>query len=112
MKFCDNCGTRLKIKQVKKGDSIVVIALCERCGFETIPEATGKVRENLIGSESIKVMEDTVNEITTMPIVNVTCSKCGNNQAAWWLLQTRSSDEPPTQFYRCLKCNHTWRQYS
>ena len=40
------------------------------------------------------------------------CPKCKNNQAVWWLLQTRSGDEPPTQFYRCTKCAQTWREYS
>ncbi len=37
------------------------------------------------------------------------CSKCGNNQARWWIVQTDSADEPSTQFFRCTKCNHTWR---
>jgi len=37
------------------------------------------------------------------------CSKCGNNQARWWIIQTDSADEPSTQFFRCTKCNHTWR---
>ena len=40
------------------------------------------------------------------------CPKCKNNKAVWWLLQTRSGDEPPTQFYRCTKCAQTWREYS
>ncbi|MGH9996735.1 MAG: transcription factor S, partial [Nitrososphaeraceae archaeon] len=25
---------------------------------------------------------------------------------------TRSADEATTQFYRCTKCSHTWRNYS
>ena len=37
------------------------------------------------------------------------CSKCGNHQARWWIVQTDSADEPSTQFFRCTKCNHTWR---
>jgi DNA-directed RNA polymerase subunit M len=37
------------------------------------------------------------------------CSKCGNRQARWWIVQTDSADEPSTQFFRCTKCNHTWR---
>ncbi|MGB7679260.1 MAG: hypothetical protein WBL49_10670 [Nitrososphaeraceae archaeon] len=28
------------------------------------------------------------------------------------MLQTRSADEATTQFYRCTKCGHTWRNYS
>ena len=39
----------------------------------------------------------------------VECSKCGNNQAHWWIVQTDSADEPITQFFRCIKCRLTWR---
>jgi DNA-directed RNA polymerase subunit M len=28
------------------------------------------------------------------------------------MVQTRSIDESMTQFYRCTKCGHTWRDYS
>ncbi|MDQ4074178.1 MAG: hypothetical protein M3162_07750 [Thermoproteota archaeon] len=37
------------------------------------------------------------------------CPKCGNNKARWWMVQTDSADEPSTQFFRCTKCNNTWR---
>ena len=40
---------------------------------------------------------------------SVECPKCGNKQAFWWMVQTDSADEPSTQFFRCTKCNHTWR---
>jgi|SRR5919107_2017059 DNA-directed RNA polymerase subunit M/transcription elongation factor TFIIS len=40
---------------------------------------------------------------------SVECPKCGNKQAFWWIVQTDSADEPSTQFFRCTKCNHTWR---
>jgi DNA-directed RNA polymerase subunit M/transcription elongation factor TFIIS len=39
----------------------------------------------------------------------VECPKCRNRQAFWWIVQTDSADEPSTQFFRCTKCNHTWR---
>ncbi len=37
------------------------------------------------------------------------CPSCGNNQSRWWIVQTDSADEPSTQFFRCTRCNHTWR---
>jgi DNA-directed RNA polymerase subunit M/transcription elongation factor TFIIS len=40
---------------------------------------------------------------------SVECPKCRNRQAFWWIVQTDSADEPSTQFFRCTKCNHTWR---
>ena len=47
-----------------------------------------------------------------LPTIEIECEKCGNNQAVWWMLQTRSADEPTTQFYRCTKCSYTWRNYA
>ena len=46
------------------------------------------------------------------PTIKIDCEKCGNDEAVWWMLQTRSADEPTTQFYRCTKCKHTWRNYA
>ena len=44
-----------------------------------------------------------------IPTIKIECEKCGNDEAVWWMLQTRSADEPTTQFYRCSKCRYTWR---
>ena len=68
--------------------------------------------EELTAVNPIKVVGDKENKLNTLPTTKIDCPKCGHNEAMWWFLQTRSGDEPPTQFYRCLKCNHTWRSYS
>lgn len=47
-----------------------------------------------------------------LPTIEKECEKCGNNEAIWWMLQTRSADEPTTQFFRCTKCKYTWRDYA
>lgn len=38
------------------------------------------------------------------------CSRCGKRQCTYYELQTRSADEPMTQFVRCLNCGKQWRQ--
>tara|TARA_Y100001958_G_C21247419_1_gene578699 strand:+ start:7427 stop:7966 length:540 start_codon:yes stop_codon:yes gene_type:complete len=38
------------------------------------------------------------------------CRKCGSRKCSYYELQTRSADEPMTQFITCLKCNTRWRQ--
>ena len=40
------------------------------------------------------------------------CPKCDQKKIISWTEQTRSSDEPPTRFYKCVNCSYTWREYS
>ena len=95
-------------------------ALCPKCDFKVdqgvSESATKKINitisslEDTSGS-SLKVVEED-KAPNTLPTTTIECPKCGNNIASWWMLQTRSADEATTQFYRCTKCNHTWRNYS
>tara|TARA_B100000900_G_C20378845_1_gene633658 strand:- start:115 stop:648 length:534 start_codon:yes stop_codon:yes gene_type:complete len=38
------------------------------------------------------------------------CRKCGSRETSYYEVQTRSADEPMTQFITCLKCNNRWKQ--
>lgn len=112
MKFCPKCETRMK-PRIEEG-----IALCPKCGLTTDTDeqqvpAKKKLTpspENISGS-SVKVMELDKGP-SALPTTTIECPKCGNNIAFWWMLQTRSADEATTQFYRCTKCSHTWRNYA
>ena len=46
-----------------------------------------------------------------LPIVGEKCIKCGNDKAFFWTVQTRSGDEAETKFFKCTKCEYTWREY-
>jgi DNA-directed RNA polymerase subunit M len=115
MKFCPKCDTRMRNKATEK------ILICVKCGHNVtneIPNAASKP-SNIVESVSnygysentLKIM-DTDKPIEALPTTSIECPKCYNNLAFWWMLQTRSADEATTQFYRCTKCNHTWRNYS
>ena len=111
MKFCPKCGTRLRLK-VQKPSSILV---CDKCGFTEESSASSAAQPEIIEEDdpaTMKVLGDKEDKIKTMPTTQIECPKCGHNTAFWWFVQTRSGDEPPTQFFRCEKCAHTWRQYS
>lgn len=100
MKFCPTCDIRLKITSS--------ILKCSKCGY---------VENNSSAGEKIQTTSSTFNilekeEKTTLPTIEIPCEQCDNNKAVWWMLQTRSVDEPTTQFYRCTKCNYTWRNYA
>jgi len=114
MRFCPKCSTRLKQKQEEKKQPKLV---CEKCGYSTAVEATPKAEGKKTSkvekvSASIKVLGEEEDEIKPLPTTSVECPKCGHDTAVWWMLQTRGGDEPTTQFYRCVKCSHTWRHYA
>ena len=102
MEFCPECNS---ILLPKKG-----ILKCSTCGY------TEKLEEESIEQYTMKgdkkeeqevVVID--NEVVTMPTTKGTCYRCGNTKIAWWMMQTRSADEAPTVFYRCIKCGNTWK---
>lgn len=106
--FCPKCGAILKPK--KNEDDSIVLA-CS-CGYEKAHKGSSKVKEEK------KVKKDETKfgvvdaDVETLPITKEECPKCGNREAYYWLIQTRSGDESETKFMRCTKCKHTWRDYS
>lgn len=99
MQFCPKCGVRLK-----KGT-------CQKCGYSE-GEIKQETKKSDLQSQSELTIFDESDKAETLPTIKIDCEKCGHTEAVWWMLQTRSADEPTTQFYRCTKCNHTWRNYA
>ena len=67
------------------------------------------VEENK-AKKKIEVVDES--EETLPEDKSIECPECGHMGAFWWLQQTRAGDEPETKFLKCVKCNHTWRDYS
>jgi DNA-directed RNA polymerase subunit M len=87
--------------------------VCPKCGFKTKKiEVDARKESNIKATQdvSLKVMEG--DSVEALPTTSIDCPQCKNETAFWWMLQTRSADEATTQFYRCTKCNHTWRNYA
>ena len=102
MKFCPKCGSIMKPE--KQG--ITVLFKCS-CGHAESGES--KIKEVVKHeTKDIRVAEE---KDDIRPIVNTKCPKCGNGEAYNWEIQTRAGDEPATQFFKCRKCSHTWREY-
>jgi DNA-directed RNA polymerase subunit M/transcription elongation factor TFIIS len=38
------------------------------------------------------------------------CRKCGSKECSYYEVQTRSADEPMTQFITCIQCNNRWKE--
>jgi transcription factor S len=116
MDFCPKCDTRLVPTPKSKEKKAIVIYACPKCGYEKNIKgkdvvALPKVIEHH-PQEQIAVIGVQEGNLNTMPKIKINCPKCSNHEATWWLVQTRGADESPTQFYRCTKCGHTWREYS
>lgn len=99
---------------MKGAREVAVTYACDNCGYSkkegnTVMQIT---EEELSNTPQIKVVGDKEAKLNSLPTTKIDCPKCGHDEAFWWFLQTRSGDEPPTQFYRCMKCSHTWRSYS
>ena len=93
MLVCRKCGKKEKLG---KGEQI---------GFTT--KGSTKLRKK----SSIPVI-DSEKQLSKLSTIAVECPKCKNVGAIWWMVQTRGVDEPPTRFYKCIKCSHTWREFA
>lgn len=116
MEFCPECGTRLEPKKSKSGKEPSLILVCPKCGYkqqkaEKKIEPTAKVIQHN-PQQFVAVIGKEEQKLSTLPTVRIECPKCGNNTAYVWQVQTRGADESSTQFLRCTKCNHTYREYS
>lgn len=114
VEFCPKCGMRLTPAKKKKGKKSTFILSCPKCGYKKPAAgpvaAVSKTIEHP-PQERIAVIGREEQKLRTLPTVKIECPKCGNNIAYVWQVQTRGSDESSTQFFRCTKCNYTFREY-
>ena len=105
MEFCKKCGGILVPKKTKTG----VVFVCRNCGKKYSKGTDITITEKVKLKDNIKTVKQ---KDEGLPVTENQCPVCGNKEAFWWMQQTRSIDEPPTRFYRCTKCGHTWWEYS
>ena len=106
MEFCPNCEARLK-----NDNGLLSCPKCKYVKGKTTKSIKEKPEE--INSEFLVMDESDLNQAKGLEsTIKIDCEKCHNQEGVWWSLQTRSADEPETRFYRCIKCNFTWRDYT
>ncbi len=82
---------------------------CKRCGWSDSKAAESKIVDvNKASGQAVVVHEE---KQEARPIQDAECPKCGHEKAYFHLMQTRRSDEPPTEINECVKCGHSWREY-
>jgi DNA-directed RNA polymerase subunit M len=117
MEFCPNCGSRLEPKKSHPSAGASFLLACLKCGYTKRPiNETAEAKKGKVIQPKAKPFMTVISEedqkINTMPTLRVECEKCHNMEVYVWQVQTRGGDEASTQFMRCTKCGHTFREYS
>lgn len=114
MEFCPTCGSRLEPK--KTGVDNAFVLCCAKCNFTKHPiDRKAEARTGVVIKPKPKQFMTVVaqsDEVNTMARIKKMCEKCGNMDVYVWQVQTRGGDEASTQFMRCTKCGHTFREYT
>lgn len=104
--FCPKCGSILVPKKVENKKILV----CS-CGYKSKDTNQATIKETVLNKgKKVEVIEKS--ELEILPKMKAECPKCGHKEAYYWLVQTRAGDEPETKFLKCVKCEHTWRDYN
>ena len=101
MEFCPKCGAVLVQKTKNYG--------CPRCNYSTKTKVKLNTSEKIEDKNEVVVISSKDNQI--LPKIAETCKECKNNEVYFWTVQTRSGDEAETKFFKCVKCEFTWREY-
>ncbi len=91
----------------KKGDHVELT--CKKCGRSQKVYDYDKHVERFKDPEKLDIVD--ADHDIHLPTKELECEKCGNKCAYYWQVQMLPSDEPPTHFYRCTSCHHTWREW-
>jgi transcription factor S len=101
MEFCPECGC------IMSGDG--ESSKCQRCGHKSKDKLKIESSEKIETKQGVAFIDEKGSSV--LPVMEATCRKCKNKEAYFWMQQTRAADEAPTRFFKCTKCNHTWREY-
>jgi transcription factor S len=112
MDFCKQCGSLMVPKKVKSGKQTMLVLGCSKCGEKTNQPNETKIKSKIIMHDPKQMVSVIGKEkqLSTLPTIQFTCTKCGNNNAYAWQVQTRGADESSTQFLRCTNCGYTFRE--
>jgi len=100
MEFCPKCGAIL-IQKIKNMG-------CPRCNYSSKENSKIKTSEKMETQKEIAVLKKSID---VRPVINEKCPKCPSETAHFWTVQQRGTDEAETKFFKCTKCEHTWRSY-
>lgn len=107
--FCPKCDNMLR--KSKLDDETFLVC---QCGYKIVSSANRSSKKPLPHQKASLIKKTVILEKINLienPTTSVICPECGHTKAEYFQQQTRSADEPPTTFFRCIKCDHRWREY-
>ncbi|MDP4012488.1 MAG: transcription factor S [Candidatus Nanoarchaeia archaeon] len=104
MQFCQHCGTILIPEKEGRRTDLV----CKSCGKVADKKEETLLVEKLDKGKRLEVIDK---KVEVLPKVKEECPKCKHGEAYYWTVQTRAGDEAETRFFKCIKCQYTWRLY-
>ncbi|XP_010542786.1 PREDICTED: DNA-directed RNA polymerase III subunit RPC10 [Tarenaya hassleriana] len=105
MEFCPTCGNMLRYE--RRGGSRF---FCMTCPYIACIKRQVEIKKKQL---LVKKPLDPVVSKEDIPKGDETeavCPRCNHDRAYFKSMQIRSADEPESRFYRCLKCELTWRE--
>lgn len=94
----------LRVKQYLLMDSIKQDILSQTLLAKDVGYLTGKDLEPEKWNLEHLLQQDEVTEDGVFQ-----CGKCGSKKTTYYSLQTRSADEPMTNFITCCNCKNRWK---
>ena len=95
----------LSFKQKILDGTIDISKLSELSVYDIYPENWSELLDKKIKRDKLKY-EMKPSAMTDQ----FKCRKCGSRSCSYYEVQTRSADEPMTQFITCLDCDNRWKQ--
>ena len=105
--FCPNCGTLLTLQERSRSHEFA----CLTCDYAY----TVKRRVASRKYPKLKEVDEVLSDASIWENADATdekCPKCEHPRAYFMQMQTRSADEPMTNFYHCCnkECGFRWKE--
>ncbi len=114
MRFCPRCGSLMMLR-IENGRRVWV---CPSCGYREEVGQGSQEQQMAVLKQRINhhprerlIVVDKSKQVESLPKTRAICPRCGYHEAYYWLVQTRKADEPPTRFFKCVRCGYVWREY-
>lgn len=114
MQFCETCDSLLQPRKVPGHDRTALF--CIDCNeFKDLEINNIRIEEDRDDDPEkgkMLIVDEDDGRTVGRPSGQIYCPRCDSIQEVeYWEIQTRSADESPTRFFKCLTCKKQWREY-